>query len=383
MHRPPSPPISSPRPIKRPGAPIYAAIDLGTTSCRLLVARYSSHGIHIIERCSKPVLLGEGLKHTGHLTERAITRTLAALKYYAQRLQRHTLSGLQVVSTEACRHAKNSQDFIQRTKHETGLDIRVISSREEAELAVESCTSLLGLYPQLTCPSSSTIYASAAQFLPDRTLLFDIGGGSTELSWIRLDHRADRHHLTGTTSLKLGIVSLYEHFKHLPRQQAYRAMFDYAYSTLKAFDDVHRIRNDVVRQNVRMIGTSGIVTTLASVALELDRYRRSTIDGLSLGRKTLMHALQQLKNMESSDICRHPCIGHKRATLILSGCAIFDAIQSLWPVDRIMVADRGLRDGMIIRMARENQHSLPHARSSKRTRRLSSPSPLGACAVPL
>lgn len=363
--------------------PIYAAIDLGTTSCRLLVARYSSRGIHIIERCSRPVLLGEGLRHTGRLAESAITRTLDALKHYAHRLSRHSLSGLQVVTTEACRYATNAQDFIQRTKRETGLDIRIITSREEAELAVESCSSLLGLSPQLTHPTSPTALASAARFLPSRTLLFDIGGGSTELSWIRLDHQADRHHLTGTTSLKLGIMSLFEHFSHLPKQCAYDAMFDYAYQKLKTFEAVHCIRKDIERQNVRMVGTSGIVTTLASIALELDRYRRSSIDGLCLGRQTLMHALHKLKKMSHSDMGRHPCIGRHRATLILSGCAIFDAIQSLWPVERIMIADRGLRDGMIVRMAREHRRSIGRARPAQRSHRASSHLPVGALAIPL
>lgn len=341
-------------------SPIYAAIDLGTVSCRLLIARYTSYNIEIIERCSTPILLGENLSQTGYLAEHAIARALTTLKKYAQKLKNYSLADVNVITTEVCRYAKNARYFIHLIKQETGLNLRVISSRKEAELAVESCFSLLGLSPHLTRPTSPTALASAAHFLPNRALLFDIGGGSTELSWVRLDHQANRHHLTGTTSLKIGIMSLAERFSPLSKGDAYHAIFNTTYAELLEFDRIHRIRRDIMRQNARMIGTSGTITMLASIALEQKRYKRSLVDGLCLGRATLMHALEQLKKMDSADMARHPCIKNRQSSFILAGCAIFDAIQSLWPVERIMIADRGLRDGMIVRMARKNRRTATH-----------------------
>ncbi|MXV44230.1 Ppx/GppA family phosphatase [Saccharibacter sp. 17.LH.SD] len=357
---------------------IYAAIDLGTTSCRLLVARYSHNKVHVLERCSRPVQLGEGLNHNGFLTEEAMSRTLATLKRYVQRLKRWPIAGIRAVTTEACRRAANAHDFIERARRETGLALRIISSREEAELALESCSPLLGVHPRFIDPWLPMAVVNGEGFLPNRALLFDIGGGSTELSWIRLDHASSRHYLIGTTSIKLGAASFAERFAHLPIQDAYKAAFQQATQTLRAFEDVHCIRRDIEKGNVRMIGTSGTVTTLASVALELGHYDRSLIDGLSLGRQTLVHALKKLYDMPLDLIARHPCIGRRRSSMVLFGCAIFDAIQSLWPTDRIMIADRGLRDGMVVRMAREQRR-----KTSRRHRRPSSSYlPPGAFAVP-
>ncbi|MDW8443258.1 MAG: hypothetical protein RML45_02265 [Acetobacteraceae bacterium] len=155
-------------PSLRPGAgpPLYAALDLGTNNCRLMIAAPAGRGFRVVDSFSRMVRLGEGLAASGRLCEAAMERTLEALAVCAEKVARHRVRRLRAIATEACRKAENGPRFLERVRAETGIGFEVIGPREEAELAVESCASLLaGPEP--------------------RALLFDIGGGSTELAWIR------------------------------------------------------------------------------------------------------------------------------------------------------------------------------------------------------
>lgn len=319
----------------------YAAIDLGTTSCRLLVVRSFHEKLKIIERFSCPVLLGEGVSLTGRLDKQAIERTLESLRLFAKKIRHWPISSIYAITTEVCRRATNSQEFLDRVYAETGLKIQIISDREEAELALESCR------PLLSSPSE--------QRLQERALIFDIGGGSTELSWVRTDSLSQKHYLAGMTSLKQGIVSLTELFAHLAPKEAYHAAFRFIRSKLENFEKIYCIKQEIARHNVRLIGLSGTITTIAGVALNLKRYDRCRIDGVVLSAESIAQAIIRIKAMSRSALEQHPCIGCGRSSLVLAGCAIYEAIQSMWPIDRITIADRGLRDGMVMRMAREHK----------------------------
>ncbi|GAO00475.1 exopolyphosphatase [Komagataeibacter xylinus NBRC 13693] len=316
-------------------APLYAAIDLGTHNCRLLVARAGEQGLRVIDSFSRAVRLGEGLHHSGQLAEAAMERTIGVLRTCVARMGLYDLHSHRAIATEACRRAGNGMDFIARVLHETGLNISVISAREEAELALAACNSLL-----------QTHHHAAG-----RGLLFDIGGGSTEIAWARIDRGAGCHDLSGYISLPAGIMTVGERYgTDIFTDHGYRAVVGEISDMLRGFDDVHCITREIARGNVMLLGTSGTITTLASLAQGQDRYERAGIDGSTL---SVSHALGLIANLRRSGMAgltRHPLIGADRARYILPGCAIFEAIATTWPMPDVTVADRGLRDGLLLRM---------------------------------
>lgn len=310
----------------------FAAIDLGTNNCRLLVGTPAGEGFRVLDSFSRTVRLGEGLEETGRLGEAAMDRAILALKGCAQRLGRRPIRALRAVATEACRRAENGAAFLVRARAETGLPIEVISTREEAELALESCAPLL---------------AGRAR----RALLFDIGGGSTELAWVRLGEEAPR--LAGTVSLPLGVVTLAERWPDAAdTEHGFDAMVAEVMRQLMPFEAVHRIGQEVRQGGVVLLGTSGTVTTLAGIALALPRYSRAAVDGTVLGAEDAEAALSVLRAMGRSGLEQHPCVGPDRAEFVLPGCAVFAAIHRLWPAPQVVVADRGLREGMLLRLMR-------------------------------
>ncbi len=327
-------PASTAPDARRACAPAFAALDLGTNNCRLLVAVPCGDGFRVLDSFSRIVRLGEGLHHTGRLSQPAMDRAIAALHGCAARLARRPVRGLRAIATEACRRAVNGAEFLVRVRAETGLRIDVISSREEAELALESCAPLLHQGGR-------------------RALLFDIGGGSTELAWVRLAAGQARPELIGYLSLPVGVVTLAERFGSAGRGRAgFRAMIDDVVARLLPFEGVHCIGHEIRQGGVRFLGTSGTVTTLAGIALDLPRYSRPAVDGAVLSHAQADAALVQLQALGVEGLAVHPCIGPERADFVLPGCAIFAAIHRLWPAPQIVVADRGLREGMLLRLMR-------------------------------
>jgi exopolyphosphatase/guanosine-5'-triphosphate,3'-diphosphate pyrophosphatase len=320
---------------RRTAGPAFAALDLGTNNCRMLVGAPAGNGFRVLDSFSRIVRLGEGLHSTGSLSEAAMDRALAALHACAARLARRPVRRLRAIATEACRRAANGAEFLARVKSETGLDVGVISTREEAELALESCAPLL---------------AGEGR----RALLFDIGGGSTELAWVRLsDGRAE---LIGYESLPVGVVTLAERWGQAGFDpEGFEAMVEDVVARLVAFESVHCIGHEIRHGGVALLGTSGTVTTLAGVALELPRYRRPLVDGVSLTRAEAEAALRRLRDLGKEGLERHPCVGPDRVEFVLPGCAVFAAITRLWPAPRVVVADRGLREGMLLRMIRADR----------------------------
>jgi exopolyphosphatase/guanosine-5'-triphosphate,3'-diphosphate pyrophosphatase len=321
-------------------AAVFAALDLGTNNCRLLIGAPTSQGFRVLDSFSRIVRLGEGLQNSGVLGDAAMDRTLGALHACAARLARHPLRGVRAIATEACRRAGNGAAFLNRVRSETGLAFDIITPREEAELALESCGPLLRGDGR-------------------RALLFDIGGGSTELAWVRLQPGRTPE-LIGYDSLPVGVVTLAEHFGHCGlSQDEYRAMVEHVADRLQAFERIHCIAHEIRQGGVHLLGTSGTVTTLAGVALNLTRYRRPMVDGIELSGEATDAALLLLRGLGVDGLGRHPCVGADRADFVLPGCAIFEAIRSMWPVDKVIVADRGLREGMLLRMMRSGPARRP------------------------
>ncbi|HTH48347.1 MAG TPA: Ppx/GppA phosphatase family protein, partial [Candidatus Limnocylindria bacterium] len=312
----------------------------------MLVGAPAGDGFRVLDSFSRIVRLGEGLDHPGRLSQIAMDRAMLALHACAARLSKRPIRGVRAIATEACRRATNGPEFLARVRSETGLAIDVISTREEAELALESCSPLLDGTP---CGQGG------------RALLFDIGGGSTELAWVRLGCPDGRPALIGYDSLPVGVVTLAERYgAHAYTADGFSAMVADVSARLAAFERIHCIAREIRRGGVRLLGTSGTVTTLAGVALQLTRYRRPLIDGALLTGEEADKALATLRDMGREGLTQHPCVGPERADFVLPGCAVFAAIRAIWPAQQVVVADRGLREGMLLRMMRGGK---PRSRS--------------------
>lgn len=309
------------------GKTAYAALDLGTNNCRLLIARAASDGFTVVDAFSRVVRLGEGLNSTGKISEEAMDRAIEALSVCADKLKRRNVVLARSVATEACRQAVNGAQFIQRVKDETGIVLDIISAKEEARLAVMGCHALLekGQGP---------------------ALIFDIGGGSTEVVLVSTDGLVPE--ILDWVSVPWGVVSLTESEPHdeedaEARQKSYAAM---RAKVSKAFGDfAGRLPKD--SGDHRLLGTSGTVTTLASVYLKLQFYDRRKIDGLHLPSQALRDISQTLANAPPSGRAEFPTIGMERADLVVAGCAILESIFDMWPGERLGVADRGIREGIL------------------------------------
>jgi exopolyphosphatase/guanosine-5'-triphosphate,3'-diphosphate pyrophosphatase len=317
---------------RRPAAAHLAALDLGTNNCRLLVARPMGAGFRIVDAFSRIVRLGEGLAATGTLSEAAMARTLDALAVCAHKIRsRRSLEG-RYVATEACRRAANCEAFLERVRERFGLEIEIISTAEEARLVVTGCAPLLS--PRIP-------YA----------IVFDIGGGSTEIVWVRLWRERGTWHrslrILGSSSLPLGVVNLTDRFGGEVSPAAYRTMVDEAAAALAPFERQHRIARLIRAGRVQMLGSSGTVTTLAGIHLALPRYTRALVDGSVLTFQQIAAVSAHLAALDLAGRAASPCVGRERADLVLSGCAILDAICATWPVGRLWVADRGVREGIL------------------------------------
>ncbi|MEI9850237.1 MAG: Ppx/GppA phosphatase family protein [Sphingomonas sp.] len=329
----PAPPASAPVPpgpvrTRWPEARHYAALDLGTNNCRLLIARPQGSGFAVVDAFSRIVRLGEGLAGTGMLSDAAIERTLAALRICADKLRRRKVTLARSVATEACRRASNGAAFIERVYRETGIALDIITAEEEARLAVLGCHALLE-------PGDGP------------ALVFDIGGGSTEL--VLVDSGQPVPRILDWHSAPWGVVSLTEAAAADGAgglAAAYAAMKARVAESVAPF----AARLDPPPGPRRLLGTSGTVTTLASVHLGLESYDRSVVDGLIVPAAAMRAVSSRIALLDLAGRARVPCIGNERADLVVAGCAILEVILDLWPAERIGVADRGIREGILRRL---------------------------------
>lgn len=328
-----------PRVQNHDNGPVLGAIDVGTNACRLLVAvPHRGSGVsmpQVIDSYTASVRLGEGLERHGIITEAALNRTIKALKICAERLKRNGVTHIRAIATETCRRAENADALISRARSETGIELVVISPEEEAHLAAEGCLPLIG-----------------KEF--EGALIFDIGGGSTELILVGATPGSEPpFEIIAWASVPVGVVRLAERFggHNLPAQ---------------SFVPMRRIVRDMLNQvrgelsgnrfdpyNFHLLGTSGTLTTIAGIKLGLQRYIRSRIDGQWLMRGEVLRITDCVVREDFDGRAKIPCIGKDRADLILPGCAILSAIMEDWPTQHLRVADRGLREGLLLGLLKD------------------------------
>jgi exopolyphosphatase/guanosine-5'-triphosphate,3'-diphosphate pyrophosphatase len=316
-----------PRRREQPPRHTYGAIDLGTNNCRLLIARPTGGAFTVIDAFSRIVRLGEGLSRTGVLSQDAMDRSVAALSVCADKLRRRNVSLSRSVATEACRRAKNGREFTERVREETGIALDIIEPAEEARLAVLGCHKLLE-------PGDGP------------ALIFDIGGGSTEL--VLVDQQEGTPRIRAWWSAPWGVVSLTESegteaLEGPDRVLAYKRMRERVRHAFARF--VGMLPEN--REGIRLLGTSGTVTTLASVHLALPSYDRRAVDGLHVPIEAMQKISGMIASMDHEERSALPCIGNERADLVVAGCAILEAIIEIWPAKNLGVADRGIREGIL------------------------------------
>ncbi len=344
-----------PVPVELPGtrrydpAALYAALDLGTNSCRMLIAQPKGNQFHVVDSFSKSVSLGQGLEATGRLSRIAMGKTIHALRICRSKLQKRDVKRMRLVATEACRRASNAGEFIGQIRRETGLEVEIIKPEEEARLAVISCAPLV---------SAGT----------EQLLVVDIGGGSTELVWIDLT-RVPRHdraraimrlhagfkpadgspfpaaRVVDWISVPLGVATLREQFDDVHNDAARFALMSWFFEeNLASFAPYAR---EQARDGFQIVGTSGTITTVAASHLGLRRYDRNRVDGLRLTTDQIDAVIREYLALGPDGRRADPRIGRDRHALIMSGAAILQALLRVWPTDRLSVADRGLREGLL------------------------------------
>jgi exopolyphosphatase/guanosine-5'-triphosphate,3'-diphosphate pyrophosphatase len=341
-------PVESPAPSTPDPSELYAALDLGTNSCRMLIAQPKGSGFHVVDSFSKSVQLGAGLEKSGRLSRGSMARTAQALRICQQKLRKHKVRHMRLVATEACRRAQNAEAFVQRVQREIGLTLEIIEPEEEARLAVVSCAPLV---------STKT----------EQLLVVDIGGGSTELVWIDLSKvpKRDRPRsimrlhsgfdaggslfpaakVVDWISVPLGVATLRDQFHDVEDDAARFALMSWFFEeNLAEFTPYKDLQ---AHDRFQIVGTSGTVTTVAASHLGLRRYDRTKVDGLRMTSEQIDKVIRGYLDLGEQGRRADPRIGQDRQALIMSGAAILQALMRLWPTDRLSVADRGLREGLL------------------------------------
>ncbi|MCB2097381.1 MAG: Ppx/GppA family phosphatase [Parvularculaceae bacterium] len=350
-----TPPVKSDarqRTDRRPAQARFAALDLGTNNCRLLIASPRPKGFRVFDAFSRIVRLGEGVSGSGALSKAAMDRTIDALKVCADKIEKRGVTRQRCIATQACRAASNGPEFLDRVRDETGLEFEIITPAEEARLAVTGCVELFDRD------------ASAG-------LIFDIGGGSTEISWVRPrdGENGAATEIAAWTSLPIGVVNLSERFGGRDiSSDVYRSVVDAVRKEIAAFGDPAGLKGAFMAGEAHFLGTSGTVTSIAGVHLRLPRYRRDAVDGLWLSEIDVRGATERLRAMSYEERADEPCIGVERADLVVCGCAILDALLLEWPSSRIRVADRGLREGILVGLSRAHNRERERRRIRRRRR---------------
>lgn len=319
--------------------PCYAALDLGTNNCRLLIATPSHNGgFRVVEAYSRIVRLGEGLTASGRLSDEAMERAMAALKVSGEKVRRRRVVKFRAIATQACRIALNGQAFVNRVANETGVKLQIITPQEEARLSVTGCLNLL-------------------DDRHEAALVVDVGGGSTELSWVDL-----KGFVPGATppvrawlSVPIGVVTLAERFPEgdVATEGWFRQMVEHVREQIAAFKRADPMKPLFDADRAHLVGTSGAITSLAGMHLKLPRYDRNRVDGIWMSRADCEAAADGLLALTATERAAQPCIGPDRADLVLAGAAILQAVQEQWPCNRVRVADRGLREGILLSLMAE------------------------------
>lgn len=336
----PAPPDAvrfAPAPFQRSHPTTYAALDLGTNNCRLLIARPAQHGFRVVDAFSRIVRLGEGLTASGRLCDDAMDRAVEALKVCKSKMDHRGVTRARLITTEACRAATNGVEFVRRVGEEARLNLEIVDQRTEASLAVTGCAAL-------AAPEAGAV------------IVFDIGGGSTEIVWLggREAGRDPAQRIREWASLPIGVVSVAERYGGIEvgREKFERMVADCSEALAPFAAKAAAARN---APNFHLLGTSGTVTTVAGIHLRLPRYDRRQVDGLWMQDRDICSVIDELVEMDYAQRQANACIGRERADLVLAGCAIFEAIRRAFPSPKVRIADRGLREGILLRMMHEDR----------------------------
>ena len=325
----------------------FAAIDLGTNSCRLVIATPTPTSFRIVETFSKITRLGEGIIKDNQLSSTAIRRTLNALRVCAGVLEEYSpIVKFRFVATAACRRAINCKYFVELVKKETGINLEIISTKEESRLSVVGCLPLLNRNIK-------------------RALVFDIGGGSTEISLARVTNSGHTI-IEGFVSLPYGVVTVSEAFPAGDMTDlAYSTIMERTQNILQEFEDRHHITEAILNQEIQVIGTSGTVTVLGAVHLNLIRYNRSAVDGISILKQDMDRVIHKIKRLGDEGRKKHPCIGSQKSDLTMAGCAIIEGLTSFWPISEVTVADRGIREGILLDLMHSTAQKINSSKKRK------------------
>jgi len=326
-----------PRALPRNPPATYAALDLGTNNCRLLIARPAQHGFRVVDAFSRIVRLGEGLAASSRLCDAAMDRAVEALKICRSKMLHRNVTRARLVTTEACRAAVNGSDFVRRVAEEAELELEIIDQRTEATLAVSGCAAL-------------------ADPAAEGVIVFDIGGGSTEIVWMggRSEARDPAARIREWASLPIGVVTVAERYGGVDvSRDLFETMVEDCGRELEGFATKAAAARGA--RNFHLLGTSGTVTTVAGIHLGLARYDRREVDGLWMRQEDILAVIDRLVEMDYAARAANACIGRERADLVLAGCAIFEAIRRAFPSERVRIADRGLREGILLRMMHEDR----------------------------
>jgi exopolyphosphatase/guanosine-5'-triphosphate,3'-diphosphate pyrophosphatase len=339
-------------------AECYGVIDLGTNNCRLLIARSMANGFKVVDSYSKVVRLGAGLARTGKLADANMDAAVEAIQVCAQKMKSKSVKRWRCIATQACRQAENGDEFLTRVKAETGLSFETISPRVEARLSVMGCMNIIDEEK-------------------DVALVIDIGGGSTELSWVDVRRMRDKNTprrlhrppISAWASLPIGVVNLSEIHPEGEADQDtwFSAMKDHVRAEIDKQNCQTRFANTFKEGRGHLVGTSGTITSLASVHMRLPFYQRNKIDGIWMASNDVIATARHLSEISLEARQKVPCIGEDRAGMLVAGCAILDVVCELWPSDRIRIADRGLREGMLMGLMNKTQirHSSEGSRSKE------------------
>ena len=329
----------------------YAAIDLGTNSCRLVIASPTPTSFRVVETFSKVVRLGEGIIQENELASKAMKRTIQALKVCRGVMDEYApIVSSRFVATAACRRAKNVAQFVEMAKNSAGIELEVISSKEEARLSVVGCLPLLNRNIK-------------------RVLVFDIGGGSTQISLARVTDFG-KTFIEGFVSLPYGVVTISEAFAdHEMNTLEYSTVMERTQNILAEFEEKYHIYEAIENQEIQVIGTSGTVTVLGAVHLKLPRYNRSAVDGVAISAPDIEATINKIKTMGPEGRYKHPCIGQSKSDLTLAGCAIIEALTTFWPISEITIADRGIREGILLDLMHSHKQQTQYKKKNFKKRR--------------
>lgn len=324
----------------------FAALDLGTNNCRLLIARPMSNGFQVVDSYSKVVRLGAGLTATGRLSDESMKAAIDAINVCARKMKSKAVKRWRCVATQACRQADNCDEFLSAVKTQTGISLELISPRVEARLSVMGCLNLIDMSK-------------------DVVLVVDIGGGSTELSWVDVRKLRDpanslkvhRPPISAWASLPVGVVTLSEQIpEHDDRETWYEDMKNRVRECISDAGCETRFTNVFKAGGGHIIGTSGTITSLAGIHLKLPYYQRDKVDGIWIPTQSAVDIARDMASRSPEGRATEPCIGADRAALLVAGCAITDVLCEMWPSERVRVADRGLREGMLMGLMEQTQN---------------------------